>query len=156
MIAPLNSRSHLNQIEKRYEEEVDLGKIPPELREVYFMGKIGLFNLGNTCYINSIIQCFIHAPMIKQYFLFETYKADLSKKSKNTLSQNICSLAKEIFNPIDDGPIWPDDLKTKIVEVMPMFEGCEQHDAHEVELISLFIQNFFFKVFRNVSRLFSQ
>lgn len=150
MIAPLNTRSQQTQIEKRYEEEVDTGKMPAELQNVYFMGRTGLFNLGNTCYINSIIQCFLHTPMIKQYFLFETFKADLSKKLKISLSEQICALAKEICNPLDNGPIWPDDLKTKIVELMPMFEGCEQHDAQEVifEIIfnyfSILILNIFY------------
>ena len=132
MIAPLNSRSQQTQIEKRYEEEIDTGKMPIELKDVYFMGRTGLFNLGNTCYINSIVQCLLHTPLIKQYFLFETFKADLSKKLKNSLSEQLYILAKNVFNPLDNGPIWPDDLKSKIVELMPMFEGCEQHDAQEV------------------------
>lgn len=136
MIAPVNTHSLKNQIEKRYEEEEQQpSQLPPHLKDVYFMGKTGLFNLGNTCYINSIVQCILHTPLLKQYFLLEVFKNDLSKKLKSTLTEQLYKVSKDVFNPNDNGPIWPDDLKTRIVDLMPMFEGSEQHDAQEVILI---------------------
>ena len=32
-------------------------------------GKTGLANLGNTCFLNAIIQCLSHTDPLRQYFL---------------------------------------------------------------------------------------
>jgi len=37
-------------------------------------GLCGIDNLGNTCYVNSIIQCLSHTDWLREYILLETYK----------------------------------------------------------------------------------
>ena len=37
-------------------------------------GRVGLANLGNTCYINSIIQPLRYCKKLEQYFKSETFK----------------------------------------------------------------------------------
>ena len=39
----------------------------------YNGGLSGLVNLGNTCYMNSAIQCFSHTEKLRQYFLSKEY-----------------------------------------------------------------------------------
>lgn len=41
----------------------------------------GLANLGNTCFMNSILQCLVHMPCLQQYFLTETHQLELNKRS---------------------------------------------------------------------------
>ena len=37
-------------------------------------GLCGIDNLGNTCYVNSIIQCLSHTNWFREYLLIDTYK----------------------------------------------------------------------------------
>ena len=97
---------------------------------------IGLGNLGNTCYINSVIQCLKHNIEFSNYFLKETYKEDIN----NTLHRFLCF---EWYNLLKD--LWSN--KTNIT-VIPhkflnvfratcfklkktMFSGYSQNDAEE-------------------------
>lgn len=44
-------------------------------------GLCGLVNFGNTCYINSAIQCLASIPQIKQYFLEKKFVQDLNRNA---------------------------------------------------------------------------
>ena len=66
-------------------------------------GIIGLYNMGNTCYLNSSIQCLSHTPLLRQYFTSKAYLKDINTTNifghQGRIAQVSAVLINELWKP---------------------------------------------------------
>lgn len=97
-------------------------------------GLTGLANLGNTCFINSTIQCLSHTKEFNDYLNKESYKEKLNKKPDSLLLIEWDKLRKMMWS--EDCTISPGGFIQSVQRVAnikdkPLFTGWAQNDLPE-------------------------
>ncbi|PWY74367.1 UCH-domain-containing protein [Aspergillus heteromorphus CBS 117.55] len=104
-------------------------------------GCTGLSNLGNTCYMNSALQCVRSVEELTYYFLNDVYKQDLNPQ--NPLAHNgevakaYANLLRQIYDENAQSSFAPRQLKHTIGRYGPAFSGYGQQDSQEFLLFLL-------------------
>uniref|UniRef100_A0A0N4ZUB0 ubiquitinyl hydrolase 1 n=1 Tax=Parastrongyloides trichosuri TaxID=131310 RepID=A0A0N4ZUB0_PARTI len=89
-------------------------------------GIVGLANLGNSCYMNSVLQCLIRTDNVTDYIIkrLDEYEED------NTLTTAFGKFLCEVFAK-ENHKFTPGELKRMITIKCPLFADHSQQDANE-------------------------
>ncbi|KAI9792202.1 MAG: CSN-associated deubiquitinating enzyme Ubp12 [Peltula sp. TS41687] len=99
------------------------------------IGTCGLTNLGNTCYMNSAIQCVRSVEELTQYFRAGKFKEELNPSNKLSRNGDVAkayaNLLDQMYAPTSPTSVTPRNFKNIIGRYGAAFSGCGQQDSQE-------------------------
>jgi ubiquitin C-terminal hydrolase len=105
---------------------IDVSNLPNMLNKNSNHGLTGLKNLGNSCYMSTIIQCLSHSLEFLYYFLSRGYASHKPKQ--------VCDIMNHILTCLwigNDKHYNPINLRQVLCATIPGFNNTNQQDSHE-------------------------
>lgn len=155
-----NSKQYKKQQRQRKLEEFEKNKKASEERKDSLGPGLSAFtNLGNTCYMNSALQCLAHTPMFSAYFTTKSFMESITENQLEELAKEYhddkdpnktiiiqrCVLNNKIQETLSyqfyrilnrfwrkNCVVVPRSFKKTIEKLNDEFIGYNQNDSHEV------------------------
>uniref|UniRef100_A0A8D3AVW5 ubiquitinyl hydrolase 1 n=1 Tax=Scophthalmus maximus TaxID=52904 RepID=A0A8D3AVW5_SCOMX len=109
--------------------KMDRHKVPTE------KGATGLSNLGNTCFMNSSIQCVSNTKPLTDYFILGRHLYELNRTNPIGMRGHMAKCYGDLVMELWSGTqknVAPLKLRWTIAKYAPRFNGFQQQDSQEL------------------------